>query len=144
MQGKPRGKKLIDLVGMAAADEDALACDFAESYGVLDWRKLPLRQAAALAAGLGDDSRSKRKRSGATLSPEQTLLASLVDGVNRLEWRFAVFTGVQMEPPRSILALLTGSTGDEPENEYCGYDTEEELLAALYPETHSAFLEGVS
>ena len=37
---------------MVGAGEDALVCDFAEQYGVLDWRAHGARLAAALAVGL--------------------------------------------------------------------------------------------
>lgn len=37
---------------MADADEDALTCDLAEQYGLLDWRAHGARLVAALAAGL--------------------------------------------------------------------------------------------
>ena len=45
---------------MVAADEDALRCDFAQTYHILDYRRLPLRTAAVFAWGLGEDSRVKR------------------------------------------------------------------------------------
>lgn len=44
---------------MMAADEDALACDFAETYGILDMRQLPAGKLATLAAGLRENSRIK-------------------------------------------------------------------------------------
>lgn len=37
---------------MVAVDEEALICDFAETYNILDWRELPCRTAAILASGL--------------------------------------------------------------------------------------------
>lgn len=42
---------------MILTDEDALICDFAETYNVLDYRALPLRTAATLASGLRADAR---------------------------------------------------------------------------------------
>jgi len=42
---------------MIATDEDALVCDLAETYHVLDYRMLPLKTAAALASGLRSDAR---------------------------------------------------------------------------------------
>lgn len=40
------------LIGMIHADEDALICDLAETYHVLEYRRLPLMTVAALASGL--------------------------------------------------------------------------------------------
>lgn len=42
---------------MILTDEDALICDLAETYHVLDYRALPLKTAAALASGLRADAR---------------------------------------------------------------------------------------
>ena len=44
---------------MVASDEDALICDFAETYHILDYKALPLKLRATLASGLRDSSRSK-------------------------------------------------------------------------------------
>lgn len=42
---------------MILTDEDALICDLAETYHVLDYRSLPLLTAATLASGLRSDAR---------------------------------------------------------------------------------------
>lgn len=42
---------------MMATDEDALICDFAETYHIYDYRQLKPSYAATLAAGLREDSR---------------------------------------------------------------------------------------
>lgn len=42
---------------MILTDEDALICDLAETYNVLDYRALPVRTTAALASGLRADAR---------------------------------------------------------------------------------------
>ena len=49
---------------MIAADEDALQCDFMETYGVLDYRTLPLHAAARLAVGLRRNSRIRQLEDG--------------------------------------------------------------------------------
>ena len=43
---------------MIATDEDALICDFAETYHIYDYRSLDVEYAATLAYGLRDDSGS--------------------------------------------------------------------------------------
>lgn len=72
---------------MIAVDEPALICDFAEIYGILDYRELPARRAALLACGLGDRSRIARKISGAPAEPEIFLLAGIADALNLLVWQ---------------------------------------------------------
>lgn len=42
---------------MIRANEDALICDFAETYGVLDYRAHGARLAGTLASGLRSDAR---------------------------------------------------------------------------------------
>ena len=59
---------------MAALAPDELVCDMAETYHVLDWRALPLRLAATLAAGLPETSRSLRKAAGRTVDFETKFL----------------------------------------------------------------------
>lgn len=47
----------MTLAVMYAADRDALLCDLAETYGVYDFRALPVATVAVLACGLRADSR---------------------------------------------------------------------------------------
>ena len=46
---------------MLGVDRDAVVCDLAETYCVLDYRSLPIMTLATLCAGLHDDSRIKMK-----------------------------------------------------------------------------------
>ena len=73
------GKKLIALAGMIRDDEDALFCDFVETYHIYDYRSLPLKMAATLAAGLRDTSRIIKKTTEAKASTTDTLLAIIAD-----------------------------------------------------------------
>ena len=112
---------------MLNADEDAVACDFAETYGILDFRTLPPVTAATLAQGLPEKSRIKRKLSGAGEADTQTaLLAIIADRLGHLAWMLSEDGAAGKDHPKSILATLTGQ--EEPEA--AGYDTGEEFLAA--------------
>ena len=95
---------------MLAKDEDAVICDFAETYHVLDYRALDLPLAATLAAGLAPDSRIMRKMSGATLPTATLLLASAVDNLAFLAWAQTEDGQKNVNRPKSILAALTGET----------------------------------
>ena len=64
---------------MIKLDEEALICDLAETYNILDYKKLALNKLAILACGLRDDSRIKLKMSDNILSPNQLLLAGIQD-----------------------------------------------------------------
>ena len=69
---------------MIRLDEDALICDLAETYNILDYKKLALNKLAILACGLRDDSRIKLKMSENILSPNQFLLAGIQDRLSLL------------------------------------------------------------
>lgn len=64
---------------MINLDEDALICDFAETYGLFDYRGLSPLKAAVLSCGLRENSRIKMKLANAKLTIEQTLLAVIAD-----------------------------------------------------------------
>ena len=59
---------------MIATDENALLCDLAETYGIFDFNALPVETLAALSFGLRENSRIKRKMSGALEVDEMELL----------------------------------------------------------------------
>ena len=87
-----------------AIDEDALYCDFVETYHIMDYKSLPASRAAILASGLGEESRIKRKLRGDKLAPAEMLLASLWDAVMQLSY---VLCCVKEQPP-SMVAELNG------------------------------------
>ena len=64
---------------MIRKDEDALICDFAETYHIYDYRSLPLRLVATLAAGLRDTSRVITNTTEAKASTTNTILAIIAD-----------------------------------------------------------------
>lgn len=71
---------------MVHADEDALICDFAETYHIFDWRALPVRLAATLAAGLPETSRIRMKMAGAKITTSLLMQAAMVDRLSLLVW----------------------------------------------------------
>lgn len=99
-------------------------CDLAETYGVLDWSALPVKTLAALAAGLGDNSRTKMKIEGRKVSRVELLLASIADKLSTLIW-FQTEDGHNGENrPRSVLSFLLGETEQGTEE---GFETDEEF-----------------
>lgn len=85
-------------------NEDALICDFAETYHVLDWRALPVKLAATLACGLRGNSRSVQLLTGSKVTDEQLLLAAVADGVKLISWQLG---GDKKNRPESIVQRLT-------------------------------------
>lgn len=88
---------------MITADEEALICDFAETYGIYDYRKLPLKTAAILASGLRDNSRIKIKLSGLNAAPEMILNAAIADRAGMLVWMQSKDGAKNRNRPASIL-----------------------------------------
>ena len=113
---------------MIASGEDALICDMAETYGILNYRALPLPLAATLAAGLRDTSRSKMKLSGALAAPDTLLLAAATDWLATLVWMQSEDGRKRRNRPKAVLAALIG---DEPRSggEVRAFDTAEEYQA---------------
>ena len=64
---------------MIALDEDALICDFAETYHIYDLYRLPADYAAILACGLREGSRIRMKQAGLRIDLKELLLARIVD-----------------------------------------------------------------
>lgn len=94
-------------------NEDALICDFAETYHILDYKRLPLGLVASLAAGLRDNSRSKMILNDERLTIEQVLLATMVDSILLLAWtRTKEAEKVTCRPP-SVLDKLLNTKKEE-------------------------------
>jgi hypothetical protein len=91
---------------MIALDEDALVCDFAETYHILNYRQIPAGMAATLASGLRDESRIKMKISGLKYRVNTLLLARIADSsaINAYLKTKDAKTG--KNPPKSIISVL--------------------------------------
>ena len=116
------------LAGMIAADEAALICDFAETYGVMDFRSLPVKTAAVLASGLRDTSRVKMKMSGAAAAPDILLLAAAVDRLSLIVWSKTEDAKKDINRPKSLVERLTNPQEDSEEP--AGFDTAQEYESA--------------
>lgn len=58
----------------------------AETYGVFDYRALPLPLVATLAAGLREDSRVRMKHSNTIITSNSMLMIAIIDRLNWLIW----------------------------------------------------------
>lgn len=112
---------------MLATDRDALVCDMAETYGILDTDSLPVPLLATLASGLREDSRSKLRLEGVTLPPHILLLAAAVDRLSQLVWAQTKDAAHGYNRPPSVLGLLLGDT---PPKKSTAYNSAAEYEAA--------------
>lgn len=108
---------------MIRDDEDALICDLAETYHIYDYRSLPLRLVATLAAGLRENSRVKT--TGAKASTTNTLLAMIADHLMALR----KILGDELDMP-SVTALLYEIEPQKDPNKVTAYETGDAFMDA--------------
>lgn len=112
---------------MISLDEDALICDFAETYHIYDYRSLPVKLVATLAAGLRDDSRIKLLAADAPVSQDTLLLAMIADRIEAFRCGFSDNPG---KKPVSIIEAIMGER-TKKKSEVVGFRTVEEFEARL-------------
>jgi len=110
---------------MICLDEDALICDFAETYHILDYTALPPTMAGVLACGLRDDSRIKLVMTGQKVSTDTMLRAGILDRLSILAWQNTEDGHNGSNMPPSVVSRLLGE--DEPDN--MSFDSGAEFLA---------------
>lgn len=93
---------------MRAFHEDALICDFAETYHILDYQALPVRLQATLAAGLREGSRTSMAMSGSRYPLDTLLTASIADTVRVLLWSRTKDAQHNRNRPEAFLPRLIG------------------------------------
>lgn len=115
---------------MLKLDENALICDFAETYHIFDFRALPARRAATLAAGLHDNSRIKLKAAGLPCASETLLLALAVDHLGFIAWSKTQDGQKNRNRPASIYSRLMGLE-QQKTNEVAAFDSAEAFERAM-------------
>ena len=112
---------------MVATDEDALICDFAETYHIYDYRALPWDLRAVLASGLRENSRIKMKLAGFTYIPIEIVLPQIADQVSLLRYSFTE----DAKHKRNMPELLTDIVREQKqEKKTAGFRSPEEFWAA--------------
>ena len=91
---------------MIVKDEEALICDFAETYHIYDYRSLPAGYAATLAVGLRENSRIKQAMSGSSLTLDNLLMAQAVDLLALNFWAKTKAAEKGRGRPKSVLQAL--------------------------------------
>lgn len=109
---------------MLRADEEALICDLAETYHVLNYRALPVKTVALLASGLRDSARIKVKLCGQRAPIETILLAAAVDRLTLLLWLKTEDGQKNRHRPKAIAPQFIK---DEEETDTIAFDSIEEF-----------------
>lgn len=88
------------------ADEDALVCDLAQTYGIYEYEKLPARKVAVLAFGLPKDARILMKLTDNRLTYDELMTAMNFDRLNWLCWAKSKDAQHGWNKPQSLAAKL--------------------------------------
>lgn len=92
---------------MVNVDADLLECDLAETYGIYDYRQLPLTKVAAFSYGLRESSRIKQKLRGERYPLDTLLLSVIADRLAVLIWHNTQDAVRGQNKPESIYEKLT-------------------------------------
>ena len=111
---------------MISRDENALICDLAETYQIYDYRSLPVKLVATLAAGLREDSRIKLKMAGLKGDMKEILLATIADGIR---YSLYVWGGGKGDAPEQITPSYYPPK--EKKKQYQSFSTPEEFWNAM-------------
>lgn len=98
---------------MINIDEDALFCDFVETYGIIGYRELEAATAARLAAGLRSDSRIKSKAIGMEQPIDTYLSAAQLDALRLILWTKTKDAEKNRNKPKPITDILMNKKDQE-------------------------------
>ena len=104
-------------------DKGALICDLAETYGIYDYRSLPVSTVATLSVGLREDSRIKMKLNGGRADYDNKVLIGLV--CDRLTDILAYLGAYKKGRPQSIAFKLMGIEEGASKGEIITYSSTE-------------------
>ncbi len=85
----------------------------AETYGIYDYRSLPVQTVATLSAGLRNNSRIKCRLNGTPIYDIGTLIGYVYDKLNDV----LLFLGAYDKTPESMVSKITGAP-DERKKKY--------------------------
>ena len=119
----------MTLASMIELSEDALICDLAETYHILDYRSLPLQLVATLSAGLRENSRIMLLAAGSPVSQDTLLLATIADRIEYFRYGFADKKN-RGDAPVSLVKALYGE-GRKKKSGVTSFRSGSDLEAAL-------------
>lgn len=101
---------------MISLDEDAMVCDLAETYHILNYRALPPKLVGVLVCGLRDNSRIKMKISNMSVDADRLLQALIADKLQILIWQRTEDGAKGRNFPKSIYEKLLNPQKEESNN----------------------------
>lgn len=88
-------------------NEDLIICDLAETYNVIDYKKLPLSKVAILVYGLRDNSRLKMKIFKSKMETKDYLLAGIFDRLTLLVYANTKDAQKGRNKPKLLLDMIS-------------------------------------
>lgn len=110
---------------MLGRHREALECDLAETYHVLDLYALPARKLAVLATGLRENSRVMMALGGRRATTGEMLDAAMLDRLSLLVWAKTKDAQKGRNRPDSVLEKLLGERKTEKLEIYAASDAED-------------------
>lgn len=114
---------------MIGADRDAVICDLAETYGIFDYRALPVEMLATLVVGLRDSSRIKMHIAGSKSAQDTLLIAAAVDRLSLIVWSMSKDAQTGENRPNMLLPVLMNGKQEERNNSNSVFGSGEEFEA---------------
>jgi hypothetical protein len=114
---------------MIGADRDAVICDLAETYGIFDYRALPVEMLATLVVGLRDSSRIKMHIAGSKSAQDTLLIAAAVDRLSLIVWSMSKDAQTGENRPNMLLPVLMNGKQEERNNSNTVFGSGEEFEA---------------
>ena len=96
------------LAAMLATDRDALVCDMAETYHVLNMTALPVPLLATLAAGLRGEARIKMAMAKERATQLEVMTAAILDRLTTLCWMNSRDGAHNRNRPKSVVEAIAG------------------------------------
>lgn len=109
---------------MWSTDRNAVICDLAETYQILNYRALPITLLATLCVGLREDSRIKMKIGEMNHIPTGILLARIADELSLIHYALTAKEGDKA--PDMLMDFITNRLPQKPK----GFVSGEEFMKA--------------
>ena len=114
---------------MLDLDEEALICDLAETYGIYDYKSMPLRLISTLASGLRADSRIMLRisKDPEPRDVEVTILGAIADRLAYISYILLKAMKADPEVPVPIIKAILEMDKKQSNEEVLKFNTSEEL-----------------
>lgn len=132
----------MSLAGVIAEYRSEMVCDLAETYQIYDYKRVPGRLLGTLVAGLGGNSRVKKKMFGVENEvPDILLLARIMDDIEVLKWWKTKDGSKGKNPPEMLTRWILGLSNNnqtQQSKDAClfktgaDFDAERERLLRTY------------